>query len=84
MKKMSEQDMLKLEAGIPHLAQGAFKRAYEQALNISGKVLRAVDGQLVETHIDGTEVVIRRIKGPVKTVNGTKFTLKRRATGAQL
>lgn len=84
MKKLSEQAMLNLEARIPKLAQGAFKRAYDQALNTSGKVLRAVNGQLVETHADGTEVVIRRIKGPIKTVTGTKFSLKRRATGAQV
>lgn len=84
MDKLSEQAMLNLEAGIPSLAQGAFKRAYYQALTTSGKVLRAVNGQLVETHADGTEVVLRRIQSPIKTVNGTKFSLKRRTTGTQL
>ena len=84
MNKLSEQAMLNLEAGIPGLAQGAFKRAYYQALTTSGKVLRAVNGQLVETYADGTEVVIRRIESPVKIVNGTKFSLKRRTTDTHL
>jgi hypothetical protein len=84
MKKLSEQAMLNLELGIPHLAQGAFKRAHYQALTTSGKVLRAVNGQLVETYADGTEVVIRNIASPVKTVNGAKFSLKRKAPGVKL
>jgi hypothetical protein len=83
MKELSEQSMLNLEAGIPRLAQGAFERAYYQALTTSGKVLRAINGQLVETHADGTEVVIRRIHAPIKVTQGAKISLKRR-TGTGL
>lgn len=75
--QLTEESMLVLEAAIPKLAEGAFKRAYYQALTRSGKVMRAVNGQLVETHADGTETVIRSIPSPIKAVAGTRFKLKR-------
>ena len=80
--KLTEESMKNLEAGIPTLAEGAFRRAYYQALTSSGMVLRAVNGLLVETHADGTETVIRAIHNPVKVLVGTKFKLKRRGTTA--
>ena len=48
--KMTEEAMLALEANIPKLARGAFERAYFDALTQSGKVMRAINGQLVETY----------------------------------
>ncbi|MFM1907583.1 MAG: hypothetical protein RLZZ591_1260 [Pseudomonadota bacterium] len=78
--KLTEETMKVLEAGIPKLAEGAFQRAYYQALTTSGKVMRAVNGKLVETHSDGTETVIRTIHSPVKVTAGAKFKLKRRTT----
>ncbi|HEY9208232.1 MULTISPECIES: hypothetical protein [Acidovorax] len=80
--KMTEESMKVLEAGIPKLAQGAFQRAHYQALTTSGKVMRAVNGQLVETHADGTEKVVRTIHSPVKVAMGAKFKLKPRVTAA--
>lgn len=71
---MTEETMLALEVNIPKLARGAFERAYFDALTQSGKVIRAVNGQLVETHADGTERVLRAIHAPVKVVVGTKLT----------
>ena len=65
------------------LAQGAFQRAYYEALTTSGKVMRAVDGKLVETYADGTETVIRSIHSPIKVTLGTKITLQHRPTVAQ-
>lgn len=47
--KLSEQSMQAMEAKIPELADAALKRAYYQALTHSGKVLEAVNGNLVET-----------------------------------
>lgn len=80
--KLTEESMNVLEAGIPKLAQGAFLNAYYQALTSSGKVIRAVNGQLVETHADGTEKVIRSIHSPVKVSMGVRFKIKRRDTSA--
>lgn len=80
--KLTEESMVVLEAGIPKLAEGAFLNAYYQALTTSGKVMRAVNGQLVETHADGTEKVIKAIHSPVKVTMGAKFQLKRRVTSA--
>jgi len=80
--KLTEETMSVLEAGIPKLAQGAFQRAHYQALTRSGKVVRAVDGKVVETFADGTETVVRTIHSPVKVTMGAKFKLKGRVTSA--
>ncbi len=80
--KLTEESMQVLEAAIPRLAHGAFQRAYYEALTTSGKVMRAVNGQLVETYADGTETVIRAIHSPVKVTLGAKLQLKSRATAA--
>ena len=79
---LTEEIMKVLEAGIPKLAEGAFQRAYYQALTTSGKVMRAVNGNLVETHADGTETVLRAIHSPVRVTIGAKFKLKRRVPSA--
>jgi hypothetical protein len=79
---LTEETMKVLEAGIPKLAEGAFQRAYYQALTTSGKVMRAVNGNLVETHADGTETVLRALHSPVRVTIGAKFKLKRRAASA--
>jgi hypothetical protein len=81
--KLTEEAMNVLEAGIPKLAQAAFQRAHYQALTSSGKVMRAVNGQLVETHADGTEKVLRTIQSPLKVTLGTKFKLKRQVPPAR-
>ncbi|WP_374409220.1 hypothetical protein [Hydrogenophaga sp.] len=81
--KLTEETMSVLEAGIPKLAQGAFQRAHYRALTRSGKVVRAVNGQLVETFADGTETVVRAIQAPVRFTIGAKFKLKRRVTTAE-
>ena len=78
MINLTEESMTVLEAGIPHLAHGALQRAYYEALTTSGKVMRAVNGQLIETHADGTETVLRRIPSPIKVTMGARFKLKRR------
>lgn len=72
--KLSEQSMQAMEAHIPELAGAAVKRAYFQALSQSGKVLEAVNGQLVETSVEGTTRVIRTLHTPVPAVVGMKRT----------
>ena len=81
--QLTEESMKVLEAAIPELAHGAFQRAYYEALTTSGKVMRAVDGKLVETYADGTETVIRSIHSPIKVTLGTKITLQHRTTAAR-
>jgi hypothetical protein len=83
MKQLTEESMIVLEAGIPKLAQGAFQRAQYAALTSSGKVMRAVNGKLVETFADGTETVVRDLPSPVHATAGAKFKLKRRVSGAE-
>ena len=81
--QLTEESMKVLEAAIPALAHGAFQRAYYEALTTSGKVMRAVDGKLVETHADGTETVIRSIHSPIKVTLGAKIKLQHRPSTAQ-
>lgn len=74
--KLSEKSMRALETNIPKLARDAFEKAYLDALTQSGKVMRAVNGKLVETSAEGTDRVIRSIHSPVKVILGTKLTRK--------
>ena len=64
--------MQRMEALIPTLAHIAVQRARWQALAISGKVMEAHDGQLIESYADGTVRVIRTIAKPVAVAVGTK------------
>ncbi|GBU15749.1 hypothetical protein AwPolaro_11270 [Polaromonas sp.] len=70
--RMSEKSMLCMEASIPELAGSAVKRAYLQALTISGKVLVARNGQLIETTAEGGVRVIRNIAKPTAVALGAK------------
>lgn len=74
---LSEQAMQLLELNIPELAGGAFQRAYQLALSSDGKVLEAVNGQLVETSADGTQRVVKKLSRPIPVVPGTKRVLVR-------
>lgn len=74
VNKLSEQSMQVMEAKIPELAGAAVKRAYYQALTQSGRVLEAVNGQLVETSVDGSSRVIRSLPPSIKVTSGTRFT----------
>lgn len=70
--RMSEESMQRMEAQIPELAGSAVKRAYLQALTTSGKVTEARNGQLIETHAEGTVRVLRSIAKPFAVTMGTK------------
>ena len=61
--------MQRMEARIPELAGSAFKLAYWQALTISGTVMEARHGELVETTAEGTVRVIRSIAKPTPVEN---------------
>lgn len=70
--RMTEESMLRMEAGIPELAASAVRRAYWQALTTSGKVIEARGGQLVETTAEGAVRVIRNIAQPTQVRIGDK------------
>ena len=69
---LSEQAMQVLEANIPKMASDAFTHAYLNALTQSGKVLQAINGQLVEMSVEGTVRVIRAIAPPIQVEMGAK------------
>lgn len=70
--QLSEKSMQVLEANIPKLARDALERAYYDALTLSGKVMQAMNGQLVETTAEGEVRVIRHINAPLKVIAGTR------------
>lgn len=75
---LSEQAMQRMERGIPELAGGAFKRAYQHALSSSGKVVEAAGGNLVETSADGTQRVLKTLPKPTLVEQRAKRVLIRR------
>lgn len=72
MKPLTEAAMQSLEAGIPALAQGAFQQARAQALTVHGRIIEAVDGQLVETSAEGLTRVIGSVPAPTRVSLGLK------------
>lgn len=64
--------MQRMEALIPMLANIAVQRARCRALTTSGKVVEALDGQLVEMAANGTVQVIRHIAKPIPVALGAK------------
>ena len=73
--KLIEDSMNSLEASIPKLAQGDTQSAHDQALTICCKVMRAVNGTLVETYVERTETVVCAIHRPIKIAVGAKYKL---------
>ena len=65
------------DARLPELAARAGRTAYQRALQESGKVIEAFNGQLVETSADGTRRVIRALRPQVPVQRG--LTLVRRS-----
>ena len=76
----TEQDASEelVDALIPLLAQQAWARAYQDAMAHSGKVLCAINGQLIEKYADGTQRFIRQLPAPVKVTLGRKIRLRPR------
>ena len=72
--------MQRMVAFIPTLAHVAVQRARWHAHAISGKVVEARDGQLIETAAKGTVRVIRTIAKPMAVAVGTKRFRTRKAS----
>lgn len=77
MKNLDEETVLNLERRIPELAEGAVKQAYSKALASGRKVVEAVDGQLIESHPDGSSKVLRQIQAPIPVSPGQKKIRKK-------
>ena len=71
-RELSEEEMLYLEAMIPELAESAFKLAQAKALTTRGKVVKAVDGKLIELYADGSTRVLKEIAPPMSVAPGAK------------
>jgi len=72
MENLDEETVLNLERRIPELAEGAVKQAYCKALASGRNVVEAVDGQLIESHPDGSSTVLKKIKAPIPVSPGQK------------
>jgi hypothetical protein len=72
MRKLDEKEMSYLEGRIPELAEGAVKQAYCKTLAAGRRVVEAVNGQLVESHPDGSSKVIRNLAAPTPVVFGQR------------
>jgi hypothetical protein len=81
MKPLTEASLQRLEASIPELASGAVRQAYVQALTLHGRVIEAINGQLLEITADGQTRVLRKIAAPTPSAVGLKRT--RRAAPAK-
>jgi len=57
----TEDELDYLETLIPSLAEGAFKKAYVEALSSGSSVLEAIDGKIIEIFPDGTQKFIKPI-----------------------
>lgn len=77
MKELSERTMRALEERIPELASGAVKQAYVQALVSGSNVLEVINGQLVESHPDGSRKVLRSLAPALRVKPGSKRRIKR-------
>lgn len=82
MKVLSEAAMLNLEASIPALASGAVRKAYARALTNHGRVIEAVNGELVEFTVEGERRVLKSLPLPTRVAVGLKRV--RRTTGNDL
>lgn len=69
---LDERAMQLADAQIPELAGSAVKRAYYRALTISGTVVEAVDGKLVETSIEGSRRVLGDLPPSTPVIPGSK------------
>ena len=77
MKDLDEKTVENLERRIPELAEGAVKQAHAKALASGRKVVEAVNGELIESHPDGSFTVLKKIQPPVAVVPGQKKVRKK-------
>ena len=67
-----------LDNDIERVAKEAFDKAREQAVSVSGKVLECLQGNLVETNVEGGVNIVKELKPHLKTKLGTKLIRKKR------
>jgi len=64
--------MCDLEERIPFLAEDAVKEARTKTLSSGRNVVEAVNGNLIESHPDGSYRVIRPLAQPISVAPGQK------------
>lgn len=72
MTPLNEASLQRLEASIPELASGAVMQAYARALTLHGRVIEAINGQLLEITAEGQTRVLRQIAPPTAVPLGLK------------
>jgi len=75
--ELSEESLLAAEARFPELAARAGRAAHERALVQTGWVVKAVNGQIIETTRDGAVRVIGNLPPPTPVQKG--LVLRRRS-----
>jgi len=73
--ELTEEAMQRLEECIPKRAEYALRKAYQRALTTSGKVMVAINGEILEVTAEGERRLIRKIDPPIPVKPGTKFRL---------
>ena len=73
MKQLDEKDMRAREEQIPELAEIALKQAYHNSLASGRRVFEAINGQLIETHPDGTFRVLKSLPFPMSVTPGQRL-----------
>jgi len=77
MKNLDEKTVRNLERRIPELAEGAVKQAYSKTLASGRKVVEAINGELIESHPDGSSKVLKKIQAPIAVSPGQKKIRKK-------
>jgi hypothetical protein len=77
MEKLDEETVSNLERRIPELAEGAVRQAYSKTLASGRKVVEAINGQLIESHPDGSSRVLKDIHCPIPVTPGQKIIRKK-------
>ena len=77
MHKLDEATVLNLERRIPELAEGAVRQAYSKTLASGRTVVEAINGQLIESHPDGSSKVLKNIHPPTPIAPGQKIIRKK-------
>jgi len=78
MNKLDEATVQNLERRIPELAEGAVRQAYSKTLASGRMVVEAVNGQLIESHPDGSSKVLKNIHPPTYVAPDQKIIRKKR------
>ncbi|WP_338847333.1 hypothetical protein V8J88_01280 [Massilia sp. W12] len=75
LRRTGEMQRTAMAYSLEREAAAAFTQAREQALQAGLSVHEVVDGQLVETHADGSQTVIKPMPAPLAVTPGARRRL---------